>query len=69
MTENRGVAQFGRAPRLGRGSRRSKSCHPDIRYVAWNVALSIETTSFNQTYKDSAGSDTKPFASPIVGLY
>ena len=26
---DRGVAQFGRAPALGAGGRRFKSCHPD----------------------------------------
>jgi hypothetical protein len=29
INTNRGVAQLGRAPALGAGSRRFKSCHPD----------------------------------------
>ena len=35
---DRGVAQFGRAPALGAGGRRFKSCHPDL-HTYYNYAL------------------------------
>jgi hypothetical protein len=35
--DNRGVAQPGRALRLGRRCRRFKSCHPDQFYKGWEV--------------------------------
>ena len=38
---NRGVAQFGRAPRSGRGGRRFKSCHLDQNWTdnRYNVSV------------------------------
>ncbi len=40
----RGVAQFGRAPRSGRGSRRFKSCHLDHVHCFVSIPLSFFIT-------------------------
>ena len=36
---NRGVAQFGRAPRSGRGGRKFKSCHLDQKSALREISL------------------------------
>ena len=38
----RGVAQFGRAPALGAGGRRFKSCHPDLLNMTTMEFYSVE---------------------------
>jgi hypothetical protein len=37
LWHDRGVAQSGSAPRLGRGGRRFKSAHPDLMYITPNL--------------------------------
>ena len=35
--QQRGVAQFGRAPGLGPGGRRFESCHPELNFIKFLV--------------------------------
>lgn len=47
---NRGVAQFGRAPRSGRGGRKFKSCHLDHLEQVLKPALFFVRFNFRLSY-------------------